>query len=189
VDVGPEGTIAVVDGTFETTRSPRLGARIWDWRRDEIVWEMEGDFLATELGPDGDRIALAGPTSAWVRDIETGDELATLTGFPTPALDVTWSADGSRIATAHEDGSVRVWDAETGEPLLVLVGHDNQAKRVTFSPDGTRLASSQGDQDIRVWALDLDDLVDLARDEVTRSLTDDECREYLAVESCEDSSG
>ena len=37
-----------------------------------------------------------------------------------------------------------------------------------------------------MWALDLDDLVGLARDEVTRSLTDDECREYLAVDTCEE---
>lgn len=189
VDVGPDGTIAAVAGTYTGYRGTQLGATIWDWRRDEVVREVEGDFLSTELGPDGNRIALAGLTSVWVRDIETGDETATLTGFATPALDVTWSADGSRIATGHEDGEVRVWDAETGSVLLVLLGHDSQVKRVTFSPDGTRLASSQGGSDVRVWALDLDDLVDLARDEVTRPLTDDECREYLAVETCADASG
>jgi hypothetical protein len=32
---------------------------------------------------------------------------------------------------------------------------------------------------VRVWALDLDDLIAIARREVTRELTDDECRQYL----------
>jgi hypothetical protein len=35
-----------------------------------------------------------------------------------------------------------------------------------------------------VWALDLDRLLEIARDEATRSLTDDECRQYLHVDVC-----
>jgi hypothetical protein len=33
-------------------------------------------------------------------------------------------------------------------------------------------------------ALDLDDLVDIAERELTRDLTDAECRQYLHVERC-----
>jgi hypothetical protein len=35
---------------------------------------------------------------------------------------------------------------------------------------------------VRIWELDLDDLVDIAEHEVTRTLTDQECRQYLHVE-------
>jgi hypothetical protein len=45
------------------------------------------------------------------------------------------------------------------------------------------LATVGGDL-ARVWALDVDDLLEIARKEVTRSLTDEECRQYLHVESC-----
>jgi hypothetical protein len=43
---------------------------------------------------------------------------------------------------------------------------------------------SGDDEMVRVWALDIDDLLEIARREVTRSLTDAECRQFLHVEVC-----
>jgi len=37
---------------------------------------------------------------------------------------------------------------------------------------------------VRVWALDLDDLVRIAEHQVTRRLTDEECRQYLHLRRC-----
>jgi hypothetical protein len=54
---------------------------------------------------------------------------------------------------------------------------------VAFSPDGSLLASVDGTT-VRVWALDIDDLLDVARQNVTRLLTDEECRQYLHQASC-----
>ena len=36
-----------------------------------------------------------------------------------------------------------------------------------------------------MWALDLDDLVEIAERELTRTLTDEECRQYLHQQGCE----
>jgi WD40 repeat protein len=84
-----------------------------------------------------------------------------------------------------EDGTVRLFDSSTGEELLVLRGHDRGGFGfLSFSPDGSMLASSDSFGPVRVWALDLDRLLEIARDEVTRSLTDEECRQYLHVDSC-----
>jgi WD40 repeat protein len=55
---------------------------------------------------------------------------------------------------------------------------------VAFSPDGSMLASSTFDGTARVWALDIDDLLEIARQNVTRSLTDEECRQYLNLQAC-----
>ena len=67
----------------------------------------------------------------------------------------------------------------------VLRGHDGAVSSVAFSPDGSRLASVGAEGVVRVWALDLDELVRIAKHELTRALTDDECRQFLHQQRCE----
>lgn len=55
---------------------------------------------------------------------------------------------------------------------------------VAFSPDGSELATAGFEGRARIWILDLDELVTLARSRLTRDLTQEECREFLHVESC-----
>jgi hypothetical protein len=48
------------------------------------------------------------------------------------------------------------------------------------------MLASWADDGTRVWALDIDDLLAIARNNVTRSMSDDECRQYLHVAACSD---
>jgi WD40 repeat protein len=77
-----------------------------------------------------------------------------------------------------------VWEAETGQELVTLTGHTGVVSGVAFSPDGTRLATASRDGTMRVYALRLEDLIALAKSRVTRSLTTEECQQYLHVEAC-----
>ncbi len=72
--------------------------------------------------------------------------------FGYPAL--AFSADGLRLAAAHNDGTVRLIDVpvwkEDGRPL---VGHAVRAEQLVFLSDG-RLLSGAGDGGLRVWNAD-----------------------------------
>ena len=57
---------------------------------------------------------------------------------------VAFSPDGSKLATASDDRTAKVWDAATGEELSTLTGHDDFVASVAFSPDGTRLVTASG---------------------------------------------
>ncbi len=66
---------------------------------------------------------------------------------------VATSADGTRIAGALGDRTVKVWDATTGSLLTTLRGHTDLVMDVAFSPDGSQLASASYDKTIRIWEL------------------------------------
>ncbi len=176
---GPGGLVAVPardDGQGEHVK-------IWDWRRDEVVAELRAayDYEGMQFDRDGSRIAI-GTADTTIWDVRTERLLVTLPSSQVVPNDLAFSPDGSRLAEVDPDGSVRVFDTSSGEELLVLQGHDD-AGEVAFSPDGSMLATV-GDGMMRIWALDIDDLLEIARQNVTRSLTDEECRQYLHVDRC-----
>jgi WD40 repeat protein len=69
--------------------------------------------------------------------------------------DVVWSAafspDGTRIVTASQDKTARLWDAATGKELASLEGHQDLVVSAAFSPDGTRVATASDDGTARLW--------------------------------------
>ena len=94
------------------------------------------------------------------------------------------SPDGALVATGSIDGTAKLWDPATGREVLTLFGHDLVVNAVGFSPDGRFLATVSGDGTVALHLLPIDELRDLARERVTRPLTDEECRQYLHVGKC-----
>ena len=75
----------------------------------------------------------------------------TLYGHTHTVRSVSFSPDGTRIASGSFDRTIRLWDASTGEELHTLKGHTSSVRSVSFSPDGTRIASGGEDKTIRLW--------------------------------------
>ncbi len=74
-----------------------------------------------------------------VWDAATGRENIKLRGHTGPVNGVAFSPDGTRLASACNDGRVKVWDLATGRELISL---RSDAESVAFSPDGRRLSGT-----------------------------------------------
>jgi WD40 repeat protein len=72
---------------------------------------------------------------------------------------VTVSRDGSQLAAAGIDCSLRVWDLVAGVVKADCYGHDNEVSAISFSADGRLLASASFDASVRVWEPDTGQLL------------------------------
>jgi WD40 repeat protein len=65
---------------------------------------------------------------------------------------MAFSPDGTILATAGVERTVRLWDVKSGTMLRALP-HDDELMAVAFSPDGTLLASGGYDNTIVLWGI------------------------------------
>ncbi len=77
-------------------------------------------------------------------------QVSAITGH-TGIRSAAFSPDGTRIVTASDDGTARVWDARTGQQVLLLSGHTDRVLSAVFSRDGRRIVTASGDKTARVW--------------------------------------
>ncbi len=175
------------DGRFlVATNDRRKSLVVWDADSLELLGELRGhtDVLQdVASGPDGKVVTASWDGTAKIWDLASGRELAPLRGHSGAVMAVAVSPDGALVATGSLDGTAKLWDAATGREKLTLFGHDGPVNTVAFSPDGRFLATASADGTV-LHLLPIDDLRDLARERVTRSLTDEECRQYLHVGKC-----
>jgi COMPASS component SWD3 len=75
----------------------------------------------------------------------------TLRGHKRGVACVKLSPNGSIIASASADSTIKLWDAKTGALQQTLEGHLAGVNMITWSPDSGILASGSDDKVIRLW--------------------------------------
>ena len=70
------------------------------------------------------------------------------TDFVNTAL---FSPDGTKVLTASDDHTAKIWDATSGVLLADLKGHTGRIHTVQFSPDGKTIVTAALDNTPKIW--------------------------------------
>ena len=75
--------------------------------------------------------------------------VGTLQGHSSSVCSMSFSPDGTKVASGSSDKTVKLWDVTSGECLQTLEGHSDIVHSVSFSPDGTKVASGSDDETVK----------------------------------------
>ncbi len=142
------------DGRTLASSSRDGTARLWEMATARVQHTLRahpsGWVNAVAFSPDGKTLATgsssglvihpkdhlnrgeSGAIKLW--DARTGQEQARIEGSSGTVKTLAFSGDGSRLASADSDGSVRVWEAATGR-LLTSTKLTTASFQIAFAPD------------------------------------------------------
>ncbi len=147
VDAGAPGPAKEKDVSLRSTLVvPQVAAKA----------DQRQPISATELSPDGQRLAVA--RYGVVQILEAGSQklLRELTDHPGKVNAVHFSTDGSRLLTASGVTGLRgvaiLWDLNTGEKIREFgEGSRDIFYDAEFSPDGSQIATAGYDRVVTLW--------------------------------------
>jgi hypothetical protein len=133
----------IVSGSYDQT------IRIWSCDPQQLVRTIKVDDSVYAVALSKDNIAAGVGSDVCVFNVETGERTALMEGHSEDVRTVTFSPNGSLIASGGEN--IRIWDAEAGKELRRLDG-DADIVSVAFSPDSQWVASTSDDKTVRLWS-------------------------------------
>ncbi|MDH3398449.1 MAG: WD40 repeat domain-containing protein, partial [Acidimicrobiia bacterium] len=129
---------------------------LWNFATDEFrSSESEVRSFGVAFSPDGSRVAAGRTMDILVFDVASFEASEPIEfpqrGYSEEVLSVSFTADGTRLLSAHYDGTVRLWDLEQRREIIRYEGHNGLVWEAALSPNESIVATASFDGTVRVW--------------------------------------
>ena len=103
------------------------------------------------FSPDGKTLGWGCGHTFCLMDRTTGKDILSFASHRGTINALTFLPNGKRLASAGDDGTIRIWDSATGKSQRTLRGHVGGVNTLALSNDSKRLVSRGEDDTIRLW--------------------------------------
>jgi WD40 repeat protein len=138
--------------THVVTARPYL---LWQQLYNRLQWEDE--CVEKRIASQRERRRRSGEP-AWFRTRkpapESGSLVRTLVGHSGYVRCCAFSADGRRLVSGGQDGTVRVWDTVAGVQTAILYGHEGMVTDCDMVRESEHVVTTGQDGTLRAWAID-----------------------------------
>ena len=108
--------------------------KLKDYKKKGVDYDRE--FPIT-FSPSGDLFAsVSAPDTVTISDINTGEDIAQLTGHPAPVQSLIFSPCGQYLAGANLGATVQVWDIQNESLVMTPTTYEGNRVRLAYTPDG-----------------------------------------------------
>jgi hypothetical protein len=120
------------------------------------IADLPGRVMAVHFSRDGRLLVIAGGIAglsgvAQIRDAATGAVIREFTGHRDLLHDAELSPDGTLLATAGYDRSVKLWNVADGGLMRSIDVHTGAVFDLAWHPGGRLLASASADETVKLW--------------------------------------
>lgn len=151
---GPDVTYIAMspDGKWSATGGSDGTVKLWETSTGRLIATVPtvtSRITSLDFSSDSRRLAATSGRIITIFDLRSPTRSLTLRGHDEQVNGAGFSPDGTRLASASSDETVKIWDTLTGESMLSIpIG--GGAWNAVFHPDGKRLFVLPLDRTIRV---------------------------------------
>ena len=141
-EAGSNVVTSVSDGSFVTTR-PAFNILVEPSAVTSVAFST-GGLMASGCEDSTIRVYDSSWNQVWTSTNVVNAQTSNVTA-------VAFSPNGSLLATASLDQTIKIWSTNGWTLQQTLTGHTNGVTSVAFSPNGSKIVSGCMDGTIRVW--------------------------------------
>ena len=126
-----------------------------------ICFSPDLSLLAGKNNPQKNiRRNIADGYSITVWHVETGEQIADITGHPEPVRKFCFSPCGQFLAAGNWHGTIHLWDVESGQLEKTYADYGEYQMYPYFLPEGELITAAVSERKVEIWQVEKDEKLD-----------------------------